>query len=136
MKVLLISLYLFTAFTGSFAFHERPPAKYRLLVFEGSDWCANCRRLEKTILRDSTFLQGLETGSVELQRLDFPQRKKLSPETRKANETLAERYGFDGNFPCLVLSRTDTLLFRKIKFTNQPATDLLQEIRDQTAVLK
>ena len=31
---------------------------YRLLVFEGSDWCANCRRLEKKVLSKAQ-IQGL-----------------------------------------------------------------------------
>ena len=51
---------------------------YTLLVFEGSDWCANCRRLNKKVLSTSEIQNFLDKKSIALQKVDFPQRKKTS----------------------------------------------------------
>jgi hypothetical protein len=110
--------------------------KYKLIIFEGSDWCPNCRRLEKTILSDSLFLNQLKSISVTVERIDFPQRNILSNETRRYNSSVAEKYAFDGNFPTLVLTRTDTLSFQRISYTNQSAEDILKQLKLKIDVLK
>ncbi len=106
--------------------HKDVPHNYTLFVFEGSDWCVNCRRLEKNILSDTKFVSFLEQKHITLRRVDFPQRKVLDAQTKKHNETLAEQYNFDGAFPTLILSREDTLLFRKIYYNKKQAPSDVQ----------
>lgn len=77
-----------------------------LLVFAGSDWCQPCIRFEKQVLSDSTFL-AYAALHLKVVKADFPQRKKLPADQRRANEQLAERYNPEGKFPHLVLLRPD-----------------------------
>jgi thiol-disulfide isomerase/thioredoxin len=75
-----------------------------LYIFTGSDWCANCRRLEKNVLSDSVFIKAMDSAHVRIEIIDFPQRKKQSPETIAYNSSKSEQLGFNGNFPTLKLS--------------------------------
>jgi hypothetical protein len=108
-----------------------PPKRYRLLVFEGSDWCRTCRTLERNVLNDSTFLKALQDRSIQLERVDFPQRAQQSEATRTTNRILAAQLGFKGQFPTLFLCRTDTLLFREIQVPEARMETLLRRL-DQT----
>lgn len=124
VKALLILL-----LAGCFAaFQPNPAPKLKLLVFEGSDWCANCWRLEKNILSDSVFVQRISELGIGIERIDFPQRKKLPDEVQRHNESVAAEYDFDGSFPTLLLARADTFLFQKIRFSNQSPEEFLDEL--------
>lgn len=110
---------------------------FQLLVFEGSDWCHNCQRLEQSVLSDSLFIQEMGKMGIALQRVDFPQRKKLTKEQRQRNEALAQRYGFDGSFPSLVLVRPQTSQFRKINCRpDVSAGQLLKTLQQSSAALE
>lgn len=104
-----------------------------LIVFSGSDWCNPCIRFQNTILIDHAFADFAEKTLVIL-NADFPQRKKLSNELVKQNDTLAEQYNPAGIFPRLVLLRPDRSLISTIAYNNQTAqvfivqlTKLLEE---------
>lgn len=99
------------------------PEAMRLVVFEGSDWCAECRQLERNVLSDSTFSSFLETEGIEIVRADFPQRKKLDKSQVRRNEALAEQFGFAGQFPTLILSATDT--FYTISYQRESTQELI-----------
>lgn len=126
---LLIKIVFFTAIIviGS-GFDPADQIRFRLIVFEGSDWCPQCRRLEKEILNDSLFLTQLQSHSVFIERIDFPQRKKLSEPTRLYNTTIAEKYAFDGSFPTIILARTDSFRYRKIIYSNQSIANFMAEV--------
>ena len=53
------------------------------------------------------FLKTMENHNISIEIIDFPQRKKQSPELIKRNESIAETFDFQGIFPTLVLSQTD-----------------------------
>jgi thioredoxin-related protein len=78
--------------------------KLILLNFSGSDWCGPCIKLKKEILDTEEFINYSEKCLV-LIRADFPRAKKnqLTPELKKANEALAEKYNNKGKFPFTVL---------------------------------
>lgn len=78
--------------------------KYILLNFSGSDWCGPCMKLKKEVLDSEDFLKFADSKLV-LVRADFPRSKKnrLSPELKKNNENLAEKYNKEGKFPFTVL---------------------------------
>lgn len=124
---------LFIVFQG---FKDAEGYSFRLIIFEGSDWCPNCRRLEKNILNDSVFLIKMKSATIHIERVDFPQRKKLAEADKEYNQKTAEEYAFDGQFPTLIISRTDTLIFRKIPFTNQSAEELATQILRASELLK
>lgn len=78
--------------------------KMILLSFSGSDWCANCIRLEKTLFSSEEFT-AFATENLVLLNADFPARSKnkLSKEQTAHNEALAEKYNKAGKFPTVLL---------------------------------
>ena len=75
-----------------------------VLVFQGSDWCAPCIKLDRDIWSTEIFKSYAKTHFVMLQA-DFPRKKKnaLSPELTEANAKLAETYNSNGIFPFVVV---------------------------------
>ncbi|PXX30459.1 thioredoxin family protein [Arenibacter sp. ARW7G5Y1] len=75
-----------------------------LLVFSGSDWCAPCIRLDKSIWQSSEF-QDYAKDHWTMLRADFPRKKaNLLPEDQKIkNAQLAEKYNKNGYFPLVLL---------------------------------
>lgn len=83
------------------ASHENKPI---VLVFQGSDWCAPCIKLNLEIWSTDTFKAYAKDNYVMLQA-DFPRKKKnaLSETQTKVNAALAEAYNKEGMFPLVVV---------------------------------
>ena len=75
-----------------------------ILVFQGSDWCAPCIKLDKQIWNTNKFKNYANEHFVMLQA-DFPKRKKnkLSKIQQEKNNKLAETYNKQGFFPHVVI---------------------------------
>jgi len=75
-----------------------------VLVFQGTDWCAPCIKLDKEIWSTETFKTQGETHFVML-KADFPRKKEnqLDETIKKQNAQLAEKYNKSGYFPFVVL---------------------------------
>jgi thioredoxin-related protein len=75
-----------------------------ILVFQGSDWCAPCMKLEQEIWNTEEFKTYAKDHYVML-KADFPKRKKnaLTEEQQSANNQLAEKYNKKGYFPLVVV---------------------------------
>ncbi|MDY8134891.1 thioredoxin family protein [Aquimarina sp. 2201CG5-10] len=75
-----------------------------ILVFQGSDWCAPCIKLDKEVWSTSEFKTYAKEHFVMLQA-DFPRRKKnkLNKEQQDHNNALAETYNKNGYFPFVVV---------------------------------
>jgi len=71
-----------------------------ILVFQGSDWCAPCMKLEKEIWQSNEFKTFAKEHYV-LYKADFPRKKvnQLDSEQVKRNKALAEKYNSKGYFP-------------------------------------
>lgn len=83
-----------------------------ILVFQGSDWCGPCIKLNNEIWSTSEFQSLTEDHFVMLQA-DFPKRKKnkLPEALQLHNNKLAERYNPNGYFPfVVVLDNAGTVL--------------------------
>ena len=77
--------------------------KVVLMLFSGSDWCVNCKRLDKKILSQQAFLDYVAKDYVLLQ-VDFPRKRKgISSSQLKQNEALAQAYNPDGTFPKIII---------------------------------
>lgn len=75
-----------------------------ILVFQGSDWCAPCIKLDTEIWSTPEFI----TYSKEhytLLKADFPRKKKnmLDKKQQEKNNQLAEKYNTTGFFPYVVV---------------------------------
>ena len=79
-----------------------------LLVFQGSDWCAPCIKLDREIWSTDAFKAYAKDHYVMVQA-DFPRKKKnaLPEELAKANALLADTYNKQGIFPFVVLLDVD-----------------------------
>ena len=75
--------------------------KMVLLDFTGSDWCGWCIKLNKEVFSQQAFLDYAKDNLV-LVEVDFPQKKKLSPEQTKANDALAKKYKIEG-YPTIIV---------------------------------
>ncbi len=75
-----------------------------VLVFQGSDWCTPCIKLDKKIWSSKTFKTYAKNNFVLL-KVDFPRRKKnkLSKKQTIHNNMLAEKYNPQGYFPLVVI---------------------------------
>jgi thioredoxin-related protein len=82
--------------------------KLILLNFSGSDWCSPCIQLKKNIFDSEAFVD-FAAENLVLVNADFPRQNKhkLSPEQKKLNESLAEKYNPDGKFPYTLLMTAD-----------------------------
>lgn len=75
-----------------------------ILVFQGSDWCAPCIKLDREIWQSDAFKKYADEKAVLL-KADFPRKSanQLSPAQQKKNERLAEEYNKQGFFPLVVV---------------------------------
>lgn len=75
-----------------------------ILVFQGSDWCAPCIKLDREIWSTEVFKKYAKENYVML-KADFPRKKtNVLPEAQvKANALLAEKYNKQGYFPFVVV---------------------------------
>lgn len=75
-----------------------------ILVFQGSDWCAPCIKLDREIWSADEFKAYAKEHFVMLQA-DFPRKKinALPDEQQQKNNQLAEKYNKQGYFPFVVV---------------------------------
>lgn len=104
-----------------------------LLVFAGSDWCQPCIRFDKNILQNDVFLNYAKESLIVL-KCDFPQRRKLSKETIKQNEELAEKFNSKGEFPTLLLLDNNLNKIANLTYNSQTVEQFIKEIQQQNAL--
>jgi thioredoxin-related protein len=83
-----------------------------VLVFQGSDWCAPCIKLEKEIWSTTEFIEYSKKHFVML-KADFPRKKKneLDNLRQEKNIQLMEKYNKQGYFPFVaVLDKSGNVL--------------------------
>lgn len=75
-----------------------------VLVFQGSDWCAPCIKLDREIWSTEEF-QHLAKDKFVMLKADFPRRQKnkLPSDQEEQNKELASRYNPKGYFPYVVV---------------------------------
>jgi protein disulfide-isomerase len=75
--------------------------KMVMLDFTGSDWCGWCIKLNKEVFSTDEFAEYAKKNLV-LVEVDFPRKKQLSAEQKKANQALQEKYKIQG-YPTLIV---------------------------------
>jgi thioredoxin-related protein len=75
-----------------------------ILVFQGSDWCAPCMKLEKEIWESEEFKTYADKHFV-MHKADFPRKKanKIDDKQVERNKELAARYNSKGYFPFVAI---------------------------------
>lgn len=79
-------------------------SKTVVLVFQGSDWCAPCIKLDREVWNTDAFKTYAKDHFIMVQA-DFPRKKAnaLSETQSAANAQLAETYNKGGVFPFVVV---------------------------------
>ncbi len=79
-----------------------------ILVFQGSDWCVPCIKLDREIWSSDEFKNYAQDHFVML-KADFPRKKKnkLDDAQQENNNKLAEQYNKNGFFPLVVVLDKD-----------------------------
>ena len=75
--------------------------KLVLLDFTGSDWCGWCIKLKGEVFDLKEFKDYADKNLV-LVEVDFPRKKQLSADQKKANKALQEQYKIQG-YPTIIV---------------------------------
>ena len=97
-----------------------------LLDFTGSDWCGPCIELKKRVFSRPEFRTYADKNLVVVE-IDYPQRKKQSPELKEQNEKLGREYGIDEKgFPTIVLLDSNGKVMREFTgYDGEAVADLI-----------
>jgi thioredoxin-related protein len=88
-----------------------------ILVFSGSDWCAPCIKLDRTIWQSRDFKIHAQDNYV-LYKADFPRKKanQLPEKIKIENQGLADTFNPDGHFPLVLVLDKDQKVLGKIGY--------------------
>ena len=100
-----------------------------ILVFQGSDWCGPCIKLDHEIWSTDAFKNYADKNYVMLQA-DFPKRKKNAlPEAQtKANAKLAEAYNKNGIFPFVLVLNAKGEVLGETSYKKTTPENYIKEI--------
>lgn len=100
-----------------------------IIVFSGSDWCAPCIKLDKTIWQSQAFKNEAENSWIVV-RADFPRKKAnaLSKEQTDHNRKLAEKFNGEGSFPLVVILDKNGKVLGKMGFKNVSPEEYIKMI--------
>ncbi len=100
-----------------------------ILVFQGSDWCAPCIKLDKKIWSTEAFQNYAKEHYVMLQA-DFPRKRgnKLSKEQTEANNALAAKYNQQGYFPFVVVLDSQGTVLGQTSYKDITPEEYIEEL--------
>lgn len=100
-----------------------------VLVFQGSDWCAPCKKLEKEIWSTNEF-QKLNENHFIMLKADFPRRKKnqLPEALQNQNKKLAELYNPNGYFPLVIVLDKDGKTLGKLGYDKSTPSQYFKKL--------
>ncbi len=100
-----------------------------VLVFQGSDWCAPCIKLDREVWSTDEFKAYAKEHFVMLQA-DFPRRKKnaLPEEQLNKNKALAENYNRQGIFPFVVVMNANGEVYGETSYKKLTPKEYIQEL--------
>jgi len=110
--------------------------EYRLYVFEGSDWCHNCIRLDQKVLSTTDFMEFAQNESILVMHIDFPQKKKLDEQTTAHNAMVAEKYNFKGIFPTLILVHNESGRQTELSYANEDVETFIAKVEMEKTELR
>jgi protein disulfide-isomerase len=106
--------------------------KLVMLDFTGSDWCGWCIKLNKDVFSKPEFIKYAKENLV-LVEVDFPKRKQQSPDQKKANETLQEKYGIT-SLPTIIVLNGEGKKVGNLRYMDSPTPFIakLEEMKKKT----
>ena len=136
--ILILSLMLITSIVSaqewstdfeSSMVRAKQENKKLILVFQGSDWCGTCIKLDKQVWSTPEFEEYAKQNYV-LVKADFPRSKKnkLSAELEAKNNALAEKYNKQGSFPMVVIFNSQGEVIGVTGYKKYGATEYIEHI--------
>lgn len=103
--------------------------KTLVIVFSGSDWCAPCIKLDRTVWQSASFANA--SANWIIYKADFPKKKQnqLATDLKAQNDQLAEKYNPNGIFPLVVLIGVDGKVQGQLSFEAISAEDYVQKMK-------
>lgn len=103
-----------------------------ILVFQGSDWCGPCMKLDRKIWQSNEFKDYAKDHFVML-KADFPRRKKnqLSDQQKAKNEKLAEKYNSKGYFPLVVVMDKDANVLKETGYKKLSPKEYIEHLNSK-----
>lgn len=100
-----------------------------IMVFQGSDWCAPCMKLDREVWSTEEFQTYAQDHYVML-KVDFPRRKEnaLSPEQQEKNNKLAETYNQHGYFPLVVIVDAEGHVLGQTGYKKMTAKEYIEHL--------
>ena len=100
-----------------------------ILVFQGSDWCAPCIKLDREVWSTEPFKKYAAEHYVMLQA-DFPRKSKnvLSEAQTSANAKLAETYNKNGIFPFVVILNSEGKILGETSYKKTTPENYIKEL--------
>jgi len=100
-----------------------------VLVFQGSDWCGPCIKLDREIWSTDIFKEFSKSHFVML-KADFPRRKanQLDSEQIRRNTLLAEKYNPSGYFPFVVVLNSDGKVLGETGYKKVTPTEYIAQL--------
>lgn len=104
--------------------------KIIILVFQGSDWCAPCMKLEREIWNSVEF-KGYAEQHYIMVKVDFPRKKKnqLDKEQKAINNKLAEKFNPQGYFPMVVLLNKDVEVLGETGYKKLSPNEYIEHLK-------
>jgi len=101
-----------------------------VLVFQGSDWCGPCIKLDREIWSTDIFKEFSKSHFVML-KADFPRRKanQLDSEQVRKNTLLAEKYNPAGYFPFVVVLNSDGKVLGETGYKKVTPTEYITQLK-------
>jgi len=101
-----------------------------VLVFQGSDWCGPCIKLDREIWSTDIFKEFSKSHFVML-KADFPRRKanQLDSEQVRKNTFLAEKYNPSGYFPFVVVLNSDGKVLGETGYKKVTPTEYIAQLK-------
>lgn len=103
-----------------------------LMVFGGSDWCRPCMKFKQEVLDQPSFA-AFAKDRVTVLYLDFPRKKKnrLTPYLTEQNESLAEQYNAEDQFPKVLLLGANGRVKQTLDYNGkQSAEEFIRRVKD------
>ncbi len=137
-KLIYTLLILFTIsssaqnWKGSYAdalLSSKKENKPLVLVFAGSDWCAPCIKLERSIWQSKEFIEYSEENYV-LYKADFPRKKnnQLHAPIAEQNKLLAEKYNPNGYFPLVLVINSEEKVLGETGFNKLTPNEYISQL--------
>ena len=97
-----------------------------ILVFQGSDWCAPCMKLDREIWSQDSFIEYANEHYIMV-KADFPRKKAnaLPAEQQEKNNAMAEKYNEHGYFPFVVVLDKDGKILGETSYLHRSVEDYI-----------